>query len=116
MTYVPRLRIGRATANEWLKRFRHTSPANEIDLTDDEQFDWRAYLQNHKDRRNIISESGIESFLWRRFPQIRDPGEPGLGARCDYVVVRVDGTAARLHPHANSEDQVGVSDVKVCCV
>ena len=101
------VKVGRASANEILKRFRLTSEANEVDLTYSTVFEWRAWIQNHNERQEIITEGGIRAFLWRRLPGIVDPGDKGLGDRCDFVVVRVDGTAARLHPHATSEDKVG---------
>ena len=30
--------------------------------------------------------------------------DPNGGSRCDFIVVRSDGTAVRLHPHAIKED------------
>ena len=76
-----------------------------MDLTNDEHFDWKAYLAGREDFEDIIG-TGVVAFHFQRFPW-KDPNT-GEG-RTDFVVSRADGTAVRLHPqqkknkHGNRE-------------
>ena len=70
------------------------SSAEAMDLTDDADFDWRAYLAGREDFEDIIG-TGVVAFHFQRFPW-KDPNT-GEG-RTDFVVSRADGTAVRLHP------------------
>jgi len=93
--------VGRATASLVLKRLRVVSAKDDVCLTDGHILDWRAWMQHHPQRVQIIG-AGITRFMWHRFRDAPDPET--RGDRCDFIVHRQDGTAVRLHPHSARED------------
>ena len=63
--------VGRASANEVLKHYRRISTVDIVSLTDQTVLELKAWLHNHRKRREIIGP-GIIRFLWVRF-DIHDP-------------------------------------------
>ena len=95
--------IGKA-AHDALAALRaewRTSGVPVVDLTDGARFNWQAYLSNRADREAVIGR-GVVSFHFEMFTHIRDPNhndEP----RADFVAIRADGSAVRLHPHRTKD-------------
>ena len=88
--------IGKPTANEVLKCLRRTSNVDCENLTDGKMLDWKGWLKNLP-KKEIIIGDGIKQFLWVRLAL----HDPNVGTnRCDFVALRTDGSAVRLHPHA----------------
>ena len=95
---------GRPSANQALKMCRErlqNTPGAYVDVTQETSFNWAAYLARHPERQKIF-RSSITRFLAEVFPE-RDPSASCVGLRVDFVCVRADGTAVRLHPHKHKE-------------
>ena len=100
--------IGNPTANEVLKCLRRTSKVDCENLTDGQMFDWKGWLKNQP-RKAIIIGDGIRQFLWVRLAL----HDPNVGTnRCDFIALRTDGSAVRLHPHATSMAQPVYGNLK----
>ena len=67
-----------------------------IDMTEEANFDWKAYLACREDFEDVVGP-GVVGFQCIRFPWI-DPNTNDK--RVDFVVLRADGTAVRLHPQS----------------
>ena len=73
----------------------------EWDLTDG-QFDWRRYLRHHPASVELIC-SGVTKFEVRFLSSWdHNMQQP----RCDFIVHRTDGTAARVHPSSTAPGQI----------
>ena len=108
---IPVLRSGYSTkrANAWLKELRTECAyrgREAIDLSDDPQ--WREYIASHPKAREIIGQ-GIVQFE-ARFLNCVDPNRESLNLpppfgeqRFDFIAVRGDGTACRLHPSRSND-------------
>ena len=96
-------------ANRALKQCRWTLlPRNRdgraLDLTKNNFFAWPHYLAAHAEAENIIG-TGVVGFGFLRLEDVHDPSmhPRNFVPREDFVAVRADGTAVRLHPHAGFE-------------
>lgn len=68
-----------------------------IDLTDGAEIDWQGYVSNRKTDEQLVEAIGPG--IWRfelRFLASRDKNTNQF--RCDFVALRMDGTAVRFHP------------------
>jgi hypothetical protein len=104
---TPKAPPGKARANEALKECRdklQNIPGRCIDVTAETCLHWSAYLANHPEA-NKIFRSPITGFFAETFPE-RDPSGRHVGLRVDYVCMRADGSAVRLHPHKDKEAKV----------
>ena len=91
--------VGRDAANMHLKRLRTQVESDWMDLTHDPQESWwKGYVRNHNQARAIIGH-GVITFGFLRMRHVLDPSTADRRPREDFVVVRVDGGATRLHPH-----------------
>ncbi len=89
--------IGHKKANAWLKAERAAAtPDQFVDLT--EKYDWPAYIAHHAEAERIIG-SGVCRFGFLLMSDVRDPSVKEEGPRGDFIVLRSDNTAVRLHPH-----------------
>lgn len=101
---------GRAKANEVLKACRERLQnrcGRNIDLEAEPMFHWQAYLAMHSSARDIF-RSEVIGFLCEVFPE-REPNAsklPGLTLRADFVCLRADGSAVRLHPSKGAEAKI----------
>ena len=87
--------ISHRSAHDFLEALRvRSSGPGFMDLTDNTAFDWRTYLLYREDYKKIIG-TGVVGFGFQRFNWI-DPRTEEL--RTDFVVLRQDGSAVRLHP------------------
>ncbi len=82
-----------------MNKWWHMITGDYEDLTDCWDFDWKAYIAQHKDCDDIIGE-GVVGFEFR-FINVVDPNRRQY--RGDFVVRRKDGTAVRLHPGCAGE-------------
>ena len=101
---------GRAKANEVLKACREQLQnccGAYVDLKAEPMFHWQAYLAKHPDSRAIF-RADVVGFLCEVFPQ-KEPNASkllGLALRVDFVCLRADGTAVRLHPSTAAEARI----------
>ena len=71
-------------------------------------FHWRAYLGGHDHADDIFGSQGITDFFAEAFPE-KDPNKKKLAnlglitLRVDFVAVRQDSAAVRLHPSERKE-------------
>ena len=99
--------VGRKKAHhflaDWRDRHEHLGPNVTQDLTDGDEFNWQAYLGQHPDR-GLIFDHGrlrVDGFGIRQIAWIYDTNKSK--ARVDFVALRSDRTAIRLHPSSNLE-------------
>ena len=87
-------------ANVWLKKFRENTDNDKevLDLTDRPEFDWRGYIAHHKHAADIVGP-GITGFAFLTLVDTRDPSVKSVRPRNDFMALRADGSAVRLHPH-----------------
>lgn len=100
---------GKTKANECLKQLRLSLPnapgaCLDIDMA---RFDWLSYLamRSPSDLEKIF-RSAVIAFSIEVFPE-REPNAgkmPNHQFRADFVCLRADGTAVRLHPHKTGKD------------
>ena len=100
--------ISHKAANACLKNWRSwmSTPEGQVlhwswDLTH-ESFDWKRYLSHHPQSEELIGNGVVEfqiQFLNSWDHNMKQP-------RCDFVVRRADGTAARLHPSSTGPGQI----------
>ena len=89
------------TAHDFLNQCRQLlGDGDVLDLTslDPSVFDWRAYLAHHEDFEVTIlggPHGAVGGFEFRKFPWLDPNAKQG---RTDFVVLRTDGLAVRLHP------------------
>ena len=101
---------GRAKANEVLKACREKLQnrcGDYIDLEAVPMFHWQAYVALHPNARAIF-RSDVIGFLCEVFPE-KEPNAPklsGLTLRVDFVCLRADGSAVRLHPSKGAEAKI----------
>ena len=89
-------------ANTWLKTL-HTSVTTDLeDLTHHYTFDWKGFLSKHPMSEQAVGP-GVVGFGFLTMPQIADASNGEVRARNDFVVLRADGTACRLHPHKSKK-------------
>ncbi|MCP4242073.1 MAG: hypothetical protein GY772_16070, partial [bacterium] len=103
--------VGRAEAHKWLAALRrHCAEQRQpfVDLTDDPAYAWRGYICGHRLARDIIG-TGVTGFQ-ARFLNALEPNRQSLALpapygqhRFDFVVLRRDGSAVRLHPGGSAE-------------
>ena len=79
-------------------------PGAYVDVAELTSFNYIAYLAAHPQGAKIF-RSPITAFLVQVFPE-KDPSRADVGLRVDFVVMRQDGSAIRLHPHRSKEAQV----------
>ena len=92
--HVPGAPVGAATANKLLKELRN-GPAWSVDLTDG-PFNWKGFLATRGDFADVVG-NGVIRFAFDRFEDVPDHNYSGA-PRGDFVVLRVDLSAVRLHP------------------
>ena len=99
--------VGRKKAHkflaEWRDRHVGLGPNCTQDLSDGGVFNWKVYLGQHPDR-GIIFDHGrlrVDGFGIRQIAWIFDTNKEN--ARVDFVALRSDRTAMRLHPSSNME-------------
>ena len=101
---------GRAKANEILKECREKLQnrcGSYIDLEAVPLFHWQAYLAMHPSARAIF-RSEVTGFLCEVFPE-KEPNASkllGLTLRVDFVCLRADNSAVRLHPSKGAEAKI----------
>lgn len=110
--------ISHKAANKCLKEHRTRMSdtegkvrQSETDLTNG-PFDWKCYLTHHPQSEELIG-AGVCKFEVRFLNSWdHNMGQP----RCDFVVHRADGTAARLHPSKNGPGKIvtGMLDDWLC--
>jgi hypothetical protein len=90
-------------AHDFLNACRVCCQEEEVDLTDTDKFkfDWKNFLAGRKDRDQVVGV-GVVKFIFRRMPW-KDPNTNE--ARTDFIVLRADGTAVRLHPTGHSRNK-----------
>jgi hypothetical protein len=74
-----------------------------VDMTEDQDFDWRGYVANRKSEallRELVGE-GITRFEMRFLTLAWDTNLNQH--RCDFVAHRVDNTCVRFHPSASGD-------------
>jgi hypothetical protein len=86
--------VGAATANKFLKELRDGT-AWSVDLTDG-PFNWKGFLATRQDFADVVG-NGVIRFAFDRFEDMLDHNYHGA-PRGDFVVVRADLSAVRLHP------------------
>ena len=107
---------GRVRANEVLKACREELQnrcGGYIDFEKETRFHWQAYLAMHPSAQAIFS-SAITGFLCETFPE-KEPNAaklPGLNLRTDFVCLRADGSAVRLHPSKGAEAKIAVGNLE----
>jgi len=97
---------GRGKANEILKACREKLQNRcgaYVDFEAEPMFHWQAYLGKHPDSRAIF-RADVVGFLCEVFPE-KEPNasKMDLTLRVDFVCLRADGTAVRLHPSTAAE-------------
>ena len=97
--------MGNKRANVWLKHFRETGDWDStwwIDVTNHEEFKWQGFIANHSRAVDLVGP-GLVSFGVIALTDVRDPSVTEVRPRIDFMAVRADRTAVRLHPHARKE-------------
>ena len=109
-----KIRPGKGMAHVELKRCREILDGirgSTLELKNFERpFNFIVYLYNHPYRDEIFSQPVVDKMFWAEvFPEIDPgPGERKRQPRVDFVCMRSDGSAVRIHPHARNEDKVTV--------
>ena len=86
-------------ANGWLKQFRLETTQELLDLTEHPTFDWKGFLANLPLAQEIVGP-GVTGFGFLTMDEVKDPSKKGeVISRNDFVVLRADEIAVRLHPH-----------------
>lgn len=107
---------GRAKANEILKECREKLQnrcGSYIDLEAVPLFHWQAYLAMHPSARAIF-RSEVIGFLCEVFPE-KEPNAsklPGMTLRVDFVCLRADNSAVRLHPSKGAEAKISEGNLE----
>jgi hypothetical protein len=92
--------VGAKAANKVLKQLRAQNTWLE-DITEAPLLNWRSFLASRSDASSIIGV-GVLTFLFVRFPGTVDANWSNT-PRADFVLIRCDRSAVRLHPASTGE-------------
>ena len=96
--------IAHSVAHAHLSMLRSSMNTDEEsrDLTHAEDFDWKRYVSHHAQSRDLIGVGAIGFEI-----RFINGWDSNMGEhRCDFVVLRADGTAARLHPSSKKAGSI----------
>ena len=86
-------------ANRWLKQFREETTQELWDLTEHPTFDWQGFVANLPNALEVVGP-GVRGFGFLTMEEVKDRSKKGEDrVRNDFVVLRTDDVAVRLHPH-----------------